>query len=91
VIRLAALAVAVAALAGCTPVTEIKGPGGQTAHLIECGGLVNSFADCYEKANEVCPAGYAVLNASQYDGGTIIHQYGASQVIKRDLIVQCST
>lgn len=53
-------AVAVLALlAGCVHVTEIKGPDGRIAHVLDCG---NNRANCLRKAGELCPTGYQVID-----------------------------
>lgn len=62
-------------LAGCATSKQIVGPNGTPAHAIRCGAAVADA--CLEKAGEVCPKGYIVLNSrgSQYLG-----QYGTGSV-----------
>jgi hypothetical protein len=76
-------------LAACAKSTEIRGPGGQVAQLIECDGAANSISTCQEKANELCPDGYAVLDAQQMNGPIIANQYGFTQGVNRQLVVWC--
>lgn len=60
--------IVVATLSGCATSRQINGPNGKPAHSIRCGA---AMADsCLEKAGEVCPSGYVVLNSkgSQYLG-----------------------
>jgi hypothetical protein len=52
------IAASLLSLAACTPVTPLDGPRGEKLTMIECHGIVRSFADCFQKANEVCPDGY---------------------------------
>lgn len=65
--------IAVVVLSGCATSKQITGPNGKPAHSIRCGAAVADA--CLEKAGEVCPRGYVLLNSrdSQYLG-----QYGSS-------------
>ncbi len=61
--RLMVAAFVVMLLAGCsTKFQEIKRPDGAKDYWISCGKLKT----CYNKANELCPNGYATL--SEDDG-----------------------
>lgn len=51
-----------AALAGCTTAKQIIGPDGTHVYAIDCHPAMPN--DCLEKAGEVCPSGYMVLNAT---------------------------
>jgi hypothetical protein len=78
-------------LASCTSATEINGPNGQTFSLIECNGAVRTISSCYEKANEICPTGYIVLDTSEMPSSFVsVTQYGIIQGVERKIIVQCS-
>ena len=57
-----------AILCGCATSRQIIGPNGTPAHSIRCGAAVADA--CLEKAGELCPNGYVVLNSqgSQYLG-----------------------
>lgn len=44
---------------GCGSIQEFKGPNGRAAFSLECG---NNLSACYEKAGEVCPNGYDILD-----------------------------
>lgn len=50
-------------IAGCATSTPIHYTDGQPAQRIECGAATPSSV-CYNKANDVCPAGYYVLAES---------------------------
>lgn len=50
--------VVVVALAGCVKTAPMYGPDGQQYTHISCSGGIDSMADCYNKAMEVCPQGY---------------------------------
>ena len=49
-------------LAACATSTKIVGPNGTPAYTIACGAAM--IGSCYEKAGEICPAGYITLNSS---------------------------
>lgn len=57
------LAVA-ALLAGCAAIEpqRITGPSGKPAYFMQCSGQGRTLAACYQKAGEVCPAGYSVVD-----------------------------
>lgn len=56
-------------VSGCSPkATKLSSEGYSDTHLIECGGLINSFGDCVKKAKEMCPNGYDVLSATHHNG-----------------------
>lgn len=60
--RLLTCALFVVALAGCTRVTQISGPDGRPGYSLNCGA---NRSGCLQKAGELCPAGYSILDASQ--------------------------
>ena len=53
-------AVALAALGGCASSRTVHGPGGKAAHSIRCGSAV--IEACYEKAAQLCPRGYTIVD-----------------------------
>ena len=55
---------AMAALAGCATITpqKISGPDGKTAYAMRCSGAGRTLEACYEKAGEICTAGYTVVD-----------------------------
>lgn len=79
-----------AALAGCATSTEIRGPGGQVSHLIDCSGAAVPLGACYEKANELCPTGYNVVDAQQSVGPMMIGPYGGAQMQQKHIVVSCA-
>lgn len=48
-------------LAGCASVTAtpFNGPDGRAAYAVECG---NSLDACYQKAGELCPTGWTMVD-----------------------------
>jgi len=62
------IVVIVGILAGCATASQSVGPNGGPAYSIACGAAVPH--KCLEKAGQVCPNGYTVLNRrdSEYLG-----------------------
>lgn len=67
------LIIAITVISGCATSKQITGPNGKPAHSIRCGAAVADA--CLEKAGEVCPSGYVVLNSQ---GSQYLGQYGSS-------------
>ena len=59
--RITAAVVLLLLLAGCTTTQEIRRPDGTVEYLIDCGASL-CWDICYEKANQICPAGYTTLS-----------------------------
>jgi hypothetical protein len=49
-------------LVGCAISHPVQGPNAKTAYVVQCG--TSLITACYEKAAEVCPMGYAMLDRS---------------------------
>ena len=51
-------------LASCASVQprEFRGPNGRTAYSMRCSGMGRTLDDCYEKAGELCPCGYNIVD-----------------------------
>lgn len=49
---------------GCASVTPVSfvGPNGKQAYSMKCSGLGRTLEACYQKAGEVCPTGYNIIN-----------------------------
>jgi hypothetical protein len=75
-------------LAGCVPVRvhEVKGPDGKTALALKCGDATA----CYEKAGELCPAGYDFVDRNN---ANVIVPVNGSVVggTYTTLVVECKT
>lgn len=71
-------------LIACVAVTQVRGPDGETAHLIKCANTES----CYEKANELCPEGYAIRsNGSSVNG--FVGRGGGSVSSTSEVLVSC--
>ena len=74
---------------GCATSNQIQGPNGKPAFFIKCGSAV--LQKCYEKAAEVCPSGYSMLDRDQ-NGNAIIVPAGNALVMTRgpnSIFVEC--
>lgn len=51
-------------LTSCASVTprEFRGPNGRTAYSMRCSGMGRTLDDCYQKAGELCPGGYTIID-----------------------------
>jgi hypothetical protein len=80
-------------LAGCASAKQVKGPNGETAYQVKCGNAVKN--KCTEKAAELCPRGYSVLEgkSDRYDDLTKVGDAGKLE-IKADttttMLIQCN-
>lgn len=80
-------------LTACTVSKQITGPDGETLHHVNCSGTMLSWADCYEKAGELCPHGYEVQNVIGQNAGSTasFNQFGfySSPIITREIFITC--
>ena len=60
-VRQLILAVLAVATSACTTTQEIRRPDGSVEYLVACGANLG-WNICYDKANELCPAGYKTLS-----------------------------
>jgi len=53
-----------AAAAGCSATSvPIHGSDGKPYTYVDCSGMFRTLDDCYQLANQVCPAGYRIVNS----------------------------
>ncbi len=77
-------------LSGCMAITpnEMRGPNGKTAYAMKCSGFGRTLGACYEKAGEICPSGYTVVDRASSvvgvpsNGGTIMAP-------QHSLVIEC--
>lgn len=48
-------------ISACTTTQEIRRPDGSVEYLVACGASLG-WKVCYDKANEICPAGYTTIS-----------------------------
>lgn len=73
------------AVQGCVRTQEFRGPNGNPAYSMNCGNNLNR---CYQKAGEVCPSGYTIIDRST---GTAAVPYGGAIVAapQHNLSIEC--
>jgi hypothetical protein len=74
-------------VAGCAGTTEILGPDGEQATKIECPGAAANLSTCFDEADEVCPAGYTLLDT--YQGGPSGATQRFGRRIPNRILVRC--
>lgn len=77
-------------LAGCASIEpkEFPGPSGKPAYMMACSGMGRSLTACYQKAGELCPKGYNVVDRSSSTYGVPVS--GGVMVSSREsLAVEC--
>ncbi|QWD71584.1 hypothetical protein [Polynucleobacter sp. UB-Raua-W9] len=88
-ITIALLAV-LAGVVGCASVAPVKfvGPNGKTAYSMRCSGMGRSMEECYQRAGEVCPSGYNIIDNSS---GTVAMMTQGTMIagVKRDMAIEC--
>jgi hypothetical protein len=52
------------ALAGCVASQTQALANGAQGRVVSCNGTAGSMADCFAKADQVCPAGYEIIGAT---------------------------
>jgi hypothetical protein len=82
--------VGAAALAGCMSIdpTPFRGPDGKQAYSMKCSGFGRTLDACYQKAGEVCPSGYSIVDRSS---GTVgfMNQGNMMMAPQHGLVIQC--
>lgn len=92
-------------LSACTYSRDMYLPDGSVGHSISCGGTLNSFSGCYQKAGELCGAGgYDIVDRNgeaipfSNSSGSIVgnqhmisggYQSNFGMIVNRDLFVRC--
>jgi hypothetical protein len=75
-------------LSACARVTPMHGSDGGLMYLVGCYGALTPMSACYDKAAELCPSGYKIID--QTEGVT---QYrtsqGAVDSLDRQIAIQC--
>lgn len=85
-----AIAVACAAIAGCASIDPkpFTGPDGKPAYSMRCSGMGRTLDACYQKAGEVCPSGYNIIDRST---GTVGVPTSSGMLIapRESLAIEC--
>ena len=56
--------ISILSLASCASIEphEFVGPNGDQAYSMRCSGMGRTLEACYQKAGEVCPNGYTIID-----------------------------
>jgi len=77
-------------LAGCMSIDPVpfKGPSGKQGYSMKCSGMGRSLDACYQKAGEVCPSGYSIVDRSS---GTVgfMNQGTMMMAPQNGLVIEC--
>ena len=61
-------------LGGCAKVTEMREPDGGIQYLVGCYGALTPMSACYDKAAELCPAGYTIVDRHDTASSSVTQQ-----------------
>ena len=59
-------------LTGCVRVTPVSLGDGRNAYELSCPGGARSYADCRNKAAEICGGKYKEVDAEEYSSGAFV-------------------
>lgn len=67
---------------------QFIGPNGKTAYSMRCSGMGRTLDACYQKAGEVCPNGYTIIDRTS--GIVAVPVNGSIMVApKHHLAIEC--
>ena len=58
-------------LTGCVTAERVSLGDGTTAYEIRCAGTARSYADCRNKAAEICGGKYKEIDKDEYNSGIV--------------------
>jgi hypothetical protein len=67
---------------------QFVGPNGKTAYSMRCSGMGRTLDACYQKAGEVCPNGYTIIDRAS---GTVAIPINGSIMAapQHNLAIEC--
>ena len=79
------------ALAGCAGIEPkpFVGPNGKTAYFMHCSGMGRTLEACYQKAGEICPGGYTIVNSTSGTVAVPISGGGVVATPDYGLAIEC--
>ena len=84
-----AVLIVVLFLTGCAKVTEIREPDGGIQYLVGCYGALTPMSACYNKAEEVCPSGYAIVDRNEISSLPVTEQGTGFESVGRQIVIKC--
>jgi hypothetical protein len=76
-------------LGACAKVTEMREPDGGIRYLVGCYGALTPMSACYNKAAELCPAGYTVTDRNDTASSSITQQGTSVKSVGEQLVIKC--
>ncbi len=76
-------------LGACAKVTEMREPGGGIQYLVGCYGALTPMSACYNKADELCPAGYTIVGRHDTASSSVTEQGTSVKSAGEQLIIKC--
>jgi hypothetical protein len=78
---------------GCVEARPLAGPHGESRVELQCGGWAYRWADCFERAQQVCGGHYNVIDAderiSAFHTATVTGEK-TTPTTSRALLVECN-
>ena len=81
------LSLIITACANVEP-AQFLGPNGRAAFSMRCSGFGRTMQACYQKAGEMCPAGYTIIENSS-NNVFWSNNGNLNSALKRDLAIEC--
>lgn len=75
-------------IASCATAKKVMAPSGNLGYSVECNGTAVSMTSCYEKAAEVCPSGYIIVN-QQNRTGFVANPYYVGATSNKGIFIEC--
>lgn len=75
---------------GCATVEPkpLRGPNGRPGYSMKCSGFGRTLQECYEKAGQVCPAGYDVVDRASGMVAVPVNG-GVMAAPQHSLVIEC--
>ncbi len=77
-------------VSGCAKVSEMTGPDGGLQYLVGCYGALTPMSVCHDKAAELCPAGYEVLNTNATSTPNTATTTGPTDLKGKQIAIACT-
>ena len=67
---------------------QFVGPNGKAAYSMRCSGMGRTLDACYQKAGEVCPSGYTIIDRASGTVGVPMNG-GTMMALQHNLAIEC--
>lgn len=78
-------------LTACAAINPVafSGPNGKSAYSMQCSGMGRTVDMCYQKAGELCPNGYLIIDKSNEIVGMTSSYGNVMMIPKNSLTIEC--